>query len=243
MRYSPCLRRSHNLNYSVHHRMNCAVQFTLRRSDELTPGEHSIRSIALQRKWSRVGGQMAEADVTTRQMIDKALGALMTLRGCSEQAAFDELVVALKAIGADPYGVGAASVAVIGGVDDSPHAAGWGHLVEVQRVPANGDYDPGGLTMAFRLPLLRDTDGVVGQAPSESPDADGSVLQYGVMTPNSSTVLIATADLVVATRALSWIHGGRLVQRTVTYGGWTGIDLIPECVAVTTSSSRRNSLQ
>lgn len=69
------------------------------------------------------------------------------------------------------------------------------------------------------------------------------MLQYGVMTPNSSTVLIATADLVVATRALSWIHGGRLVQRTVTYGGWTGIDLIPECVAVTTSSSRRNSLQ
>jgi len=169
-----------------------------------------------------MGGQMTESNVTTRQMIDKALGVLMTLRGCSEQAAFDELVVALKDIGVDPSGIDAASVAAIGGVDDSPHAAGWGHVVEVQKVPANGDYDPGGLTMAFRLPLLRDADGVVGQAHSKSPDADGSVLEYGVMTPNSSTVLIATADLAVATRALSWIHGGRLVHRTVTYGGWTG---------------------
>lgn len=121
-----------------------------------------------------------------------------------------------------PSGMGAASVAVIGVVDDSPYAAGWSHLVEVQKVPANRDYEPGGLTMAFRLPLLRDADGVIGQAPPESPDADGSVLQYGVMTPNSSTVLIATTDLAVATRALSWIHGGRLVQRTVTYGGWIG---------------------
>lgn len=110
---------------------------------------------------------------------------------------------------------------MIGGVDDFPRAAGRGHLVEVQKVPANGDYDPVGLTMAFKLSSLRDADGAVGQAPSVSPDADGSVVQYGVMTPTSSTVLIATADLAVATCALSWIHGGRLVQRTVTHGGWT----------------------
>ncbi|MBY0290469.1 MAG: hypothetical protein K2X52_25480 [Mycobacteriaceae bacterium] len=38
VRYSPCLRRSHNLNYSVHFEMNCAVQFALRRSGGLTPG-------------------------------------------------------------------------------------------------------------------------------------------------------------------------------------------------------------
>lgn len=165
-----------------------------------------------------MGGQMADTDATIREMIDKALGVLMTLRGCSEQAAFDELVVALQDIGVDPSGVGGGDRRV----DDSPHAAGWVHVVEVRKVPANGDYDPGGLTMVCRLPLLRDAGGVVGQARWEGPDADGSVLQYGVMTPTSSTVLIATADLAVATRALSWIHGGRLVQRTVTYGGWTG---------------------
>ena len=53
-----------------------------------------------------MGGQMADTDATIREMIDKAIGVLMTLRGCSEQAAFDELVVALQDIGVDPSGVG-----------------------------------------------------------------------------------------------------------------------------------------
>jgi hypothetical protein len=75
--------------------------------------------------------------------------------------------------------------------------------------------------MTVRLPLFSDDDGVSRQAPPQSPDADGSVVQYGVVPPNSTKVLIATADLEVATRSLRWIHGGRLVQRTVTYGDWT----------------------
>ena len=129
-------------------------------------------------------------------------------------------------IGVGPSGIGAALVAMSGGVDDSPHAAAaaarWGHLGSGAHSARRGDYRPCGLTMAARLPLLSDDDGIVGQAPSESPDADGSVVQYGVETPNSTTVLIATADLAVATRSLRWIHGGRLVQRTVIYGGWTG---------------------
>lgn len=79
--------------------MNCAVQLALRRSGGWTPGHIPLRPHALQRKWSRMGGRMTEADVTTRQVIDKALGVLMTLRGRSERAAFDELLVALKDIG------------------------------------------------------------------------------------------------------------------------------------------------
>lgn len=50
-----------------------------------------------------MGGQMADTDATIREMIDKAIGVLMTLRGCSERAAFDELVVALQDIGVDPF--------------------------------------------------------------------------------------------------------------------------------------------
>jgi YD repeat-containing protein len=47
-----------------------------------------------------------------------------------------------------------------------------------------------------------------------------SVTQYGVQTPNSSTVLVVTTDRAEAEHALDWITDGRVVQRTITYGGW-----------------------
>jgi hypothetical protein len=50
--------------------------------------------------------------------------------------------------------------------------------------------------------------------------AGGSVTQYGVQTPHSSTVLIVTDDRVEAERALDWITDGCVVQRTITYGDW-----------------------
>ncbi len=47
-----------------------------------------------------------------------------------------------------------------------------------------------------------------------------SVIQYGVRTSSSGVVLVVTTDRVEAERALEWIAGGCVVQRTVTYGGW-----------------------
>jgi hypothetical protein len=47
-----------------------------------------------------------------------------------------------------------------------------------------------------------------------------SITQYGVQTPNSSTILIVTTDRAEAEHALDWITDGRVVHRTITYGGW-----------------------
>jgi signal transduction histidine kinase len=47
-----------------------------------------------------------------------------------------------------------------------------------------------------------------------------SVTEYGVQTLNSDTVVIVTADRDEAEHALEWIQGGRVVHRTITYGGW-----------------------
>lgn len=53
-----------------------------------------------------------------------------------------------------------------------------------------------------------------------SPDDGVSVTQYGVQTPKSSTVLTVTTDRAEAEHALEWIEDGRVVHRTITYGGW-----------------------
>lgn len=47
-----------------------------------------------------------------------------------------------------------------------------------------------------------------------------SVTQYGVRTSSSGVILVVTTDRAEAERALEWIAGGCVVQRTVTYGGW-----------------------
>lgn len=49
---------------------------------------------------------------------------------------------------------------------------------------------------------------------------DESITQYGVRTSNSGVILVVTADRAEAERALEWIAGGHIVQRTITYGGW-----------------------
>ena len=53
-----------------------------------------------------------------------------------------------------------------------------------------------------------------------NPTPDGSVTQYGVQTPYSSTVLTVTTDRAVAEHALEWIQDGRIVTRTVAVSGW-----------------------
>lgn len=55
---------------------------------------------------------------------------------------------------------------------------------------------------------------------TDNTDAGGSVTQYGVLTPNSSTILVVTSNRAEAERALEWITDGRVVQRTITYGDW-----------------------
>jgi hypothetical protein len=59
---------------------------------------------------------------------------------------------------------------------------------------------------------------------STSTNEGGSVTEYGVQTPTSSTVLVVTADRGEAERALEWITDGRVVHRMVTYGGWQAKD-------------------
>lgn len=56
------------------------------------------------------------------------------------------------------------------------------------------------------------------------PDQGGSVTQYGVQTPNSSTVLIVADDHAEAEQVLDSITDGRVVHRTITYGGWLAGD-------------------
>lgn len=55
---------------------------------------------------------------------------------------------------------------------------------------------------------------------SSNPNDGRSVAQYGVQTPNSSTILIVTDDRAEAEHALEWIADGRVVHRTITYGDW-----------------------
>jgi hypothetical protein len=52
-----------------------------------------------------------------------------------------------------------------------------------------------------------------------SPSKGRSITQYGVQTPKS-TILIVTADRAEAEHAQDWITDGRVVQRTIPYGGW-----------------------
>ncbi len=53
-----------------------------------------------------------------------------------------------------------------------------------------------------------------------NPDDEVSVTQYGVQTPSRSTVLVVSTDRGDAEHALQWIQNGRVVHRTITYGGW-----------------------
>ena len=52
----------------------------------------------------------------------------------------------------------------------------------------------------------------------------GSVVQYGVETPSSTSVLLVTDRLDEAEHILDVVGDGRIVQRTVRYGAWHPVE-------------------
>lgn len=77
---------------------------------------------------------MVEADLSSRRVIDMAIGVLIGLRGCSEREAFDEIVRAVHETGVGPGSIAHALVELAtGAAESSPHHAKarrlWGDLV------------------------------------------------------------------------------------------------------------------
>lgn len=89
---------------------------------------------------SEVGRQ---SDVTSRRVIDVAIGILMGLRGCSEQQASEDLFGAVHDTG---IGLGTIARALMDLVDDSevpfPNRSEamqrWGHLIRPRVSATNG---------------------------------------------------------------------------------------------------------
>lgn len=74
------------------------------------------------------------ADPASRRVIDVAIGILMGLRGCSERAAFDDLVKAVHETGVGPSALATALAHLVGGTGDgvahqTEAALMWGHLL------------------------------------------------------------------------------------------------------------------
>ena len=51
-----------------------------------------------------------------------------------------------------------------------------------------------------------------------------TVVEFGVQTPNSRTVLTVTQDLAEAEHMLDMLGGGRLVRRSVSYSSWRPVE-------------------
>jgi hypothetical protein len=51
-----------------------------------------------------------------------------------------------------------------------------------------------------------------------------SKVEYGVQTPSSSTVAMVTDQIEEAEHMLDLVGTGRIVQRTVSYGPWSGVE-------------------
>lgn len=86
-------------------------------------------------------GKSWRDDVTSRRVIDLAIGILMGLRGCAEEDAFDELAKAVRLTGIGLSGMAGALVDLVGNVEGPfPHRAEalevWGHLVAPKLAPA-----------------------------------------------------------------------------------------------------------
>ncbi|KUI27277.1 histidine kinase [Mycobacterium sp. IS-1742] len=80
-------------------------------------------------------------DVTSRRVIDVAIGILMGLRGCTERQAFDELVAVVKQTGLGIGRVAGGLVALAGGTSSADHAEAytvWGELIRGARRVATG---------------------------------------------------------------------------------------------------------
>ena len=78
-------------------------------------------------------------DVTSRRVIDIAIGILVGLRGCTERQAFDELVAVVKETGLGIGRVAGGLVALAGGSPTAEQAevyTAWGELIRgARRVP------------------------------------------------------------------------------------------------------------
>lgn len=76
-------------------------------------------------------------DVTSRRVIDIAIGILVGLRGCTERQAFDELVTVVKQTGLGLGRVAGGLVALAGGSSSADPAevfTVWGELIRGRRV-------------------------------------------------------------------------------------------------------------
>jgi hypothetical protein len=51
-----------------------------------------------------------------------------------------------------------------------------------------------------------------------------TVIEYGIQTANSKSILVITSDLADAHRTLDMIGDGRLLCRTVSYSRWEEVD-------------------
>jgi hypothetical protein len=54
-------------------------------------------------------------------------------------------------------------------------------------------------------------------------DDSDSIVEFGIQTPNSKTVLMVTLDLAEAEQVLDLLGGGYLVRRTVSCTRWLPI--------------------
>jgi hypothetical protein len=80
-------------------------------------------------------------DLTSRRVIDIAIGILMGLRGCSEKDAFEDLANAVRETGIGLGGLAGALVDLVANSEGAfPHRDEaihmWGHLVAGRRAPA-----------------------------------------------------------------------------------------------------------
>jgi hypothetical protein len=55
-------------------------------------------------------------------------------------------------------------------------------------------------------------------------EVEQTVVQYGIRTPTSSTILVLTESRAEAERTLDMLGQGILIERTVKYGGWRTIE-------------------
>ena len=79
-------------------------------------------------------------DITSRQVIDNAVGILIGLRGCTRREAFDELVQVVNQTGVGLGSLATGLVAVAGGSASPQHAEAftvWGDLIRRARPMAN----------------------------------------------------------------------------------------------------------
>jgi ANTAR domain len=89
----------------------------------------------------RQSRQGRREDLTSRRVIDIAIGILMGLRGCSEQDAFEDLANAVRETGIGLGGLAGALVDLVGHAEGSfPHRDEaihlWGHLLAGRQASA-----------------------------------------------------------------------------------------------------------